>query len=1754
MTTPEENPWGKAMEGPDVGSMKSSGQTAMKEISQGCFSSISIASSSLRAQAAASAAAAAQNVMFEELIAKKTTEYKTMKALKELERAKEEAEAEAELKILRARQAAAVEKARSEAILECESEGRATFLTSPNESAYDHIEQEKLMDLTMKVSNTLALQRQPIIEPDIFTGDPLLFQPWKASFESMVSQAQNTADQKLSYLAKYTKGEVRQLVDRYRLRHITSPERAYGEVWLELERRFGNKSKVTAEIINRITNFPKLGKQDRHQLQVLTDLCVDAAAQMNYLPGLNILNYPQTLYPVLEKLPEHVHNTWRKEVSRYKVTYGNYPSFLQFSEFLRHMAKMYNDPDLYPADKSVSQRNSKATRAPLRVMATNKGISDSEELFCHFHEQSGHDTSDCIALGRKPIEKRRDLCRKLGLCFKCAKNHLARDCNTDVKCRKCNSDRHASFMHVGEKRDTDQDEQEGEQAEVPQPEEANIKCTKFATCATARSCSKIVMAKLYHENNPMNWIYGYVVLDDQSNACLGDPELFDKLDINGPDHEYELSTCGGHGVTVKGRRANGIVIESSSGHREKLPTIIENENIPGDRNEIPAPEICRTYPHLKCIAKRISAPRDDVNIILLLGRNCPELLKVRESRNGPRGLQWAQRTDLGWTVSGQVCIDSVRGATHVSVNRTTVEPYTNPLGSTCESHIYARDIQSCLHDDIYVERKEDERKAMSIEDERFIKIMSDGVYTNGQGNLEFPLPFKKGKETLPNNRTLATGRLANLVKTLRRKPTMMTEYRAFMEKTIRKGHATEIRSKDLNVPPGKVWYLPHFAVRHPRKPGIRVVFDASAEYDGIFLNKVLLQGPDQVNSLLGILLRFRVGEVAIMGDVEQMFYNFYVRPDDRTYLRFLWFKDNDPCKPVADYSMNVHLFGSVSSPAVATLGLRMVAESCKTTHGEDVTEFIKRNFYVDDGLTSVQDDKSAISLLQRSCKALATRNLRFHKIVSNRKSVLEALPEEDRAEDLRSVNFHREELPCQRSLGMHWHLETDTFTFKVNLPDKPISRRGVLSVASSIYDPIGLVSPVSIQGKLILRELMKEMEGEKKTPADIWDRPLPEKCRPKWNKWRDSLHHLENVHVPRCYTPPDFGPVSRQELHAFSDASDLAIGAVVYLRQISQLGVVHVSLVIAKARVTPKHAVSIPRLELCAAVLATTLVQTISPELEGRLEIDNITYYKDSKVVLGYISNESKRFHVYLANRVHKIRAVSDPNQWQYIPTDQNPADIASRSVPADQLTKTTWFRGPDFLWQAELQKAERVILKAVQEEGFSAEISKLRAAKANSEHTKPTIKKGSPLCRLNPFLDEDGIIKVGGRLGRSDLPFTRRHPILLPKNTHVSRLIVEHFHGKVLHQGRQMTLGAVRSGGFWIIASHCLVRRVIHDCCTCKRLRGIPLTQQMADLPEDRVGATPPFTNVGIDVFGPWTVLSRKTRANSSDAKRWAVIFTCLYSRAVPAEVIESLDTSSFIMALRRFLAIRGPVAKMRSYQGTNFKGAKGELETASLNFDHDHIRKFLSSQDCEWIFNPPHASHFGGVWERQIRTMRQVLSSMFLQLGKHHLTHEVLVTFMAEASAIVNSRPITYISTDANDPSPLSPSMLLTQKSLPLRPPPGEFVQQDLFGRKRWRQVQYLADQFWVRWKKEYLYNLQSRQKWLHPQPNINEGDVVILKQRHAVRFNWPLARVLKVHKSKDGKVRKVDIVVCAEGTKRHLTRPISELILIERTPSSD
>ncbi|XP_077986158.1 uncharacterized protein LOC144440647 [Glandiceps talaboti] len=374
---------------------------------------------------------------------------------------------------------------------------------------------------------------------------------------------------------------------------------------------------------------------------------------------------------------------------------------------------------------------------------------------------------------------------------------------------------------------------------------------------------------------------------------------------------------------------------------------------------------------------------------------------------------------------------------------------------------------------------------------------------------------------------------------------------------------------------------------------------------------------------------------------------------------------------------------------------------------------------------------------------------------------------------------------------------------------------------------------------------------------------------------------------------------------------------------------------------------------------------------------------------------------------------MSLPNQWRHVSTSQNPADLATRSVPAQRLTSTTWLKGPDFLWQPDddppsatpldshqynyqineedpevrkqprvlttaitkpkhrqpdnlgserfqrfslwlslkravaniinrillhktnnkeekekraadkqstlntLLQAEIVILRTVQKEAFPEELKVLSNPESPDNNS---VKKQSPLYHLNAFIDQDGLIRVGGRLRQADLDLCGRHPIVLPKNNHISRLIIEHVHQEVQHQGRQITLAATRAKGYWVIGLHDLVRTVLHQCTTCRKLRARPLTQLMAVLPTDRLENTPPFTNVGIDVFGPWSVVTRKTRGGSSNAKRWAVIFVCLYTTAVHTEAIDSMDTSAFINALRRFIAIRGTIKKLRCDQGTNF------------------------------------------------------------------------------------------------------------------------------------------------------------------------------------------------------------------------------------------
>ena len=260
------------------------------------------------------------------------------------------------------------------------------------------------------------------------------------------------------------------------------------------------------------------------------------------------------------------------------------------------------------------------------------------------------------------------------------------------------------------------------------------------------------------------------------------------------------------------------------------------------------------------------------------------------------------------------------------------------------------------------------------------------------------------------------------------------------------------------------------------------------------------------------------------------------------------------------------------SPAIATYGLRKTANEGEEKYGHEAKMFVKDNFYVDDGLTSLPTVNEAVDLVKNTRAMLAEANLRLHKIVSNSIAVMEELPQQDRVTNIKDLDLHHELLPVQRSLGMYWSVQDDTFTYRVSLSEKPYTRRGVLAVVNSVYDPLGLATPVTLKGKLILRKLIAM--GNKDHTKDTllgWDDPLPGKLNREWKYWCNSLVDLENVHIPRCYHASDFGNVIQNKIHAFSDASEKAVGAVVYLKQANVREEVNMSLVFAKGKLAPKQ-------------------------------------------------------------------------------------------------------------------------------------------------------------------------------------------------------------------------------------------------------------------------------------------------------------------------------------------------------------------------------------------------------------------------------------------------------------------------------------------------------------------------------------------------------------------------------------------------------
>ena len=563
------------------------------------------------------------------------------------------------------------------------------------------------------------------------------------------------------------------------------------------------------------------------------------------------------------------------------------------------------------------------------------------------------------------------------------------------------------------------------------------------------------------------------------------------------------------------------------------------------------------------------------------------------------------------------------------------------------------------------------------------------------GHFQVALSWRKEPVDIPNNKPMAERRLESLKRRLKKDSELFEKYKRAMQDYIDKGHAEKVLKEELEKNNGKVWYLPHQPVTHRLKPGkVRVVFDCAERYEGESLNMQLLQGPDLTNSLVGVLMRFREEPVALVADIESMFYQVLVEPEDFDAFRFLWWENNDLEEAPTEYRMVKHVFGATSSPSCANFCLKKTATIYGEAFDKEVPKTVDKNMYVDDLMKSVNSTEKAIILAQQLRELLQKGGFKLTKWLSNDREVLTAIPEGERASSV--VNLDIDDLPTETALGLKWNVEEDVFTWAadddtlVQTRGKAITRRGILSAVSSLFDPLGMIAPFIMKAKLLLQELCRKKLQ--------WDEEISELEKKQWLRWLNDLSKLKEVKVGRCLKPRDFGVIKTTELHLFSDGSRVGYGEVAYLRLVDYKDRIHCSFILGRARVAPIREITIPRLELSAAVVSVQLRESIQRELD--MKLDRVMFWTDSKSVLKCIRNETKRFHTFESNRLTIIHNRSEVSEWRHVKGEENPADEASKGLKLDELLQNErWLKGPSFLWKSESEWPGSVEVPPITEE-----------------------------------------------------------------------------------------------------------------------------------------------------------------------------------------------------------------------------------------------------------------------------------------------------------------------------------------------------------------------------------------------------------------------------------------------------------------------
>ncbi|XP_018371197.1 PREDICTED: uncharacterized protein LOC108766413, partial [Trachymyrmex cornetzi] len=988
------------------------------------------------------------------------------------------------------------------------------------------------------------------------------------------------------------------------------------------------------------------------------------------------------------------------------------------------------------------------------------------------------------------------------------------------------------------------------------------------------------------------------------------------------------------------------------------------------------------------------------------------------------------------------------------------------------------------------------------------------VQRNSDGRFIVALP-RRDDIILGDSYKTALKRLLALERRFERQPEIKRDYVSFMQQYKKLGHMSQIEENRPNRAKD-IYYLPHQPVikSNALTSKLRVVFDASARSEsGVSLNHKLIAGPVLQDTLFELLLKFRLHQYVMTADLEMMYRQILVREQDRNLQRILWRASIQ--EEIQIYCLNT-----------LTYGAHTMEEACL--------------------------------LQQQLMELLKAGGFNLRKWRSNNKEILSSVRQYDENEFL-VLNKHE----IIKTLGLRWNAEHDYLQYEMKVGGEQIvTKRQLLSLISKIYDPLGLIGPILVIAKQLMQRVWKEQLD--------WDEELPDHLHKEWLRYHSAINSAQTLVVPRNVNP---GNVSMDiEVHIFCDASEKAYGACAYACHQGREGSIAVQLMCSKSRVAPLKSITLPRLELNAAHLAAKLFDSLERTLGERIR--TARFWTDSMIVLSWIRTETYKLKTYVANRVSDIQQITAGKIWSHVPSKHNPTDLLSRGISTKELRDNRlWWHGPQWLTQPEeewpsqrtdkleetpelrrevvltaiadnhiseilkkyssisklkrviaycmrfgsklrgekkneeltieeLERAMLVIVRLVQDQAFKREINELRLGKA--------VHRKSKLLSLRPFLDKDGLLRVGGRLRQAEIEWDQKHPLLLPAKHYITTLIFQEEHRRLLHCGPEQLLASIRLR-YWPIVGRQEARKITRHCIECFRFKPKVIEAVMADLPKDRLqGCLRPFAISGVDYAGPIQIREGKRRGRIPISKGYIALFVCFNTKAVHLEAVTNLTTEAFLAALRRFTARRGLCRILYSDNAKNFVGASRELKEVHqfMKDRADQIKTGMVTQGIEWKFIPPRSPNFGGLWEAAVKATKRHL---YIATRNLILTYEELSTLLAEIESILNSRPLTPLSSHPNDLTALTPAHFLLGDSQ------SEPMQKNLLdvsnnAVSRWQHQQKIKQHFWIHWKKEYLHQLQMRTKWYHDATKLEPEAMVIMMDEQTPPLKWALARILE------------------------------------------